>query len=108
MCTYTSSCSQWSQLNSYRIALPTNADRREEGKPKCLNMYDVRLYDDSPACGMNWPPDLPAMYTYLRVRTAIQVSTVTLYMASHSLVYTTLTRSIRTCDLRICVHGTDF
>ena len=40
---------------------------REEGKLKCLNMYDVRLYDDSPACGMNWPPDLPEMYTYLRV-----------------------------------------
>lgn len=41
---------------------------REDGHLKCMNMYDVRLYDDSPACGMNWPPDLAPMYTYLRVR----------------------------------------
>lgn len=33
---------------------------------QCLNMYDVRLYDEHPACGMNWPPDLPHVYTYLR------------------------------------------
>lgn len=34
---------------------------------KCLNMYDVRLYDDMGACGTNWPPDLAPIYTYLRV-----------------------------------------
>ncbi|KAJ3555877.1 hypothetical protein NM688_g2335 [Phlebia brevispora] len=43
-----------------------------DGKPKCLNMYDVRLYDDSPACGMNWPPDLPDMYTYLRRKDVVR------------------------------------
>ena len=42
---------------------------RENGKDMCLNIYDVRLYDEEPACGMNWPPDLKHMYTYLRVST---------------------------------------
>lgn len=31
-----------------------------------MNVYDVRLTDDWPACGMNWPPDLPDVYTFLR------------------------------------------
>jgi carboxypeptidase D len=26
------------------------------------------LVDEWPACGMNWPPDLPDIYQYLRVR----------------------------------------
>ena len=37
------------------------------GKQICMNVYDVRLTDDWPACGMNWPPDLPDLYAYLRV-----------------------------------------
>jgi carboxypeptidase D len=32
-----------------------------------MNVYDVRLVDDWPACGMNWPPDLSDVYTFLRV-----------------------------------------
>jgi carboxypeptidase D len=32
-----------------------------------MNVYDVRLVDDWPECGMNWPPDLPDVYTFLRV-----------------------------------------
>ena len=42
----------------------------------CINMYDVRLTDSSPACGMNWPTTLSAMYDYLRrpdVRKALHV-----------------------------------
>lgn len=42
----------------------------------CINVYDVRLSDSSPACGMNWPTTLPAMYDYLRrpdVRKALHV-----------------------------------
>lgn len=31
-----------------------------------MNIYDVRLMDEAPACGMNWPPELPDVYTYLR------------------------------------------
>ncbi|KDQ64208.1 hypothetical protein JAAARDRAFT_166238 [Jaapia argillacea MUCL 33604] len=36
-----------------------------DGKWKCTNVYDVRLEDDKPSCGMNWPPDLPDVTTYL-------------------------------------------
>jgi carboxypeptidase D len=32
---------------------------------QCLNMYDIRLRDDS-SCGMNWPPDLAQVTPYLR------------------------------------------
>lgn len=34
---------------------------------KCLNIYDVRLVDTYPACGMSWPPDLSDVYKYLAV-----------------------------------------
>lgn len=47
-----------------------------DGKPYCINSYDVRLVDTSPACGMNWPQELAQVYTYLRqgdVRTALHV-----------------------------------
>lgn len=33
---------------------------------ECVNMYDIRLRDTWPSCGMNWPPDLPDVTTYLR------------------------------------------
>ncbi|CCM01745.1 uncharacterized protein FIBRA_03811 [Fibroporia radiculosa] len=40
-------------------------DRKVNGKDMCLNIYDVRLDDEAPACGMTWPPDLAHMYAYL-------------------------------------------
>lgn len=36
------------------------------GNEACYNMYDVRLRDAYPSCGMNWPPDLKALTPYLR------------------------------------------
>ncbi|ORX38007.1 putative KEX1 protein precursor [Kockovaella imperatae] len=36
------------------------------GKRMCMNIYDVRLQDEYPACGMNWPPDLTEVYSFLR------------------------------------------
>lgn len=33
---------------------------------RCANMYDVRLDDTYPSCGMNWPPDLVNVTPYLR------------------------------------------
>lgn len=36
------------------------------GDDACVNMYDVRLRDSYPSCGMNWPPDLEHMTPYLR------------------------------------------
>ena len=38
------------------------------GKMECYNMYDVRLKDTYPSCGMNWPPDLTSVTPYLRRR----------------------------------------
>ncbi len=40
---------------------PAGGNKRE-----CYNMYDVRLKDIFPACGMNWPPDLEQVTPYLR------------------------------------------
>jgi carboxypeptidase D len=33
---------------------------------QCINMYDTRLKDSYPSCGMNWPPDLEQVKPYLR------------------------------------------
>lgn len=33
---------------------------------QCYNMYDVRLRDSYPECGMHWPPDLTNVTPYLR------------------------------------------
>ncbi|KAJ3760841.1 Alpha/Beta hydrolase protein [Lentinula raphanica] len=38
---------------------------RVENKEMCINIYDVRLDDTAPACGMNWPPDIKPITTYL-------------------------------------------
>lgn len=40
---------------------------RVDGNDTCLNIYDVRLHDTAPACGMNWPPDIKPITDYLRV-----------------------------------------
>ena len=33
----------------------------------CINIYDIRLEDTFPACGMNWPPEMPAINKILGV-----------------------------------------
>lgn len=38
----------------------------KNGENQCINMYDVRLTDSYPSCGMNWPPDLQYVTPYLR------------------------------------------
>ncbi|SMY29274.1 unnamed protein product [Zymoseptoria tritici ST99CH_1A5] len=40
------------------------ANTRHDGD--CVNMYDTRLRDSFPSCGMNWPPDLAYVKPYLR------------------------------------------
>ena len=40
---------------------------RVKGKDMCINIYDVRLDDEQPACGMNWPPDIKPITSYLGV-----------------------------------------
>jgi len=41
------------------------------GTSTCVNIYDVRLKDTQPACGMNWPPDVADIATYLDRRDVI-------------------------------------
>jgi carboxypeptidase D len=38
----------------------------KDGNNECVNMYDIRLRDTYPSCGMNWPPDLVNVTPYLR------------------------------------------
>jgi len=40
--------------------------RQVNGTSTCINIYDIRLTDESPACGMNWPTDLVDITKYLR------------------------------------------
>lgn len=43
-------------------------DADDRNSPQgCINMYDVRLRDSYPSCGMSWPPDLTDVTPYLRV-----------------------------------------
>lgn len=44
--------------------LEETKDRKADRMNQCLNMYDIRLRDDS-SCGMNWPPDLTNVTPYL-------------------------------------------
>lgn len=39
---------------------------------QCVNMYDIKLRDNYPSCGMNWPPDLETVTPYLRDPKVIQ------------------------------------
>ncbi|KAH6627105.1 Alpha/Beta hydrolase protein [Chaetomium sp. MPI-SDFR-AT-0129] len=43
----------------------------KDGRKECFNMYDVRLKDVHPSCGMNWPPDLTNVAPYLRRKDVI-------------------------------------
>ncbi|KAF2004822.1 pheromone-processing carboxypeptidase KEX1 [Amniculicola lignicola CBS 123094] len=44
--------------------LEETKNRKADPNQQCLNMYDIRLRDDS-SCGMNWPPDLAQVTPYL-------------------------------------------
>ncbi|KAF2431919.1 pheromone-processing carboxypeptidase kex1 [Tothia fuscella] len=51
---------------------------RKDDKVMCYNMYDVRLTDEYPSCGMSWPPDLKDVTPYLRrqdVTAALHIDT---------------------------------
>lgn len=47
-------------------AILTEILRVSQKDGQCRNMYDVRLTDSYPSCGMNWPPDLEYVKPYLR------------------------------------------
>lgn len=50
--------------------------RLAEKGGRCPNMYDVRLEDSYPSCGMNWPPDLVSVTPYLRRDDVVQALNV--------------------------------
>lgn len=57
--------------------LKNTRTKGDKGKNMCYNMYDIRLRDTYPSCGMNWPPDLVNVKPYLRrtdVTAALHVS----------------------------------
>lgn len=39
---------------------------------KCYNMYDIRLKDDHPSCGMSWPKDLNRVTPYLQRQDVVE------------------------------------
>lgn len=51
--------------------LEETKDQKADRMQQCLNMYDVRLRDDS-SCGMNWPPDLTSVTPYLHRQDVIK------------------------------------
>ncbi|KAG8527995.1 Cell death protease [Bacidia gigantensis] len=50
--------------------------RLSEKDGRCPNMYDVRLDDEFPSCGMAWPPDLTNVKPYLRLPEVIKALNV--------------------------------
>jgi carboxypeptidase D len=52
--------------------LSTTQVKGSSGKMECYNMYDVRLMDTYPSCGMNWPPDLENVTPYLRRKDVVE------------------------------------
>ncbi|KAI9591410.1 Alpha/Beta hydrolase protein [Syncephalis fuscata] len=42
------------------------------GNKTCLNIYDKRLRDPYPQCGMAWPPILPYVYSYLKRKDVVK------------------------------------
>ncbi|TVY83522.1 Pheromone-processing carboxypeptidase kex1 [Lachnellula suecica] len=43
-----------------------------DGNMQCVNMYDIKLKDSYPSCGMNWPPDLNSVTPYLRRKDVLE------------------------------------
>lgn len=52
--------------------LQQTSTTNSKGQQECYNMYDVRLKDTYPSCGMNWPPDLKSVTPYLRRKDVIE------------------------------------
>ncbi|KAK4158512.1 Alpha/Beta hydrolase protein [Chaetomidium leptoderma] len=52
--------------------LDLTAVRVKDNQRECYNMYDIRLKDVFPSCGMNWPPDLTNVAPYLRRKDVVE------------------------------------
>ncbi len=52
-------------INEFSVML--KRINRVNDQKMCINIYDIRLEDTSPACGMNWPPEMPQIKDFLGV-----------------------------------------
>ncbi|CDK28148.1 unnamed protein product [Kuraishia capsulata CBS 1993] len=48
------------------VLLEVTKDNSASQDKQCINMYDYRLRDSYPSCGMNWPSDLEYVNPFLR------------------------------------------
>ena len=55
-----------------------------KGQEMCINIYDIRLEDTAPACGMNWPPEIPRITNFLGVSPCFLAYIDLLCMPSYS------------------------
>lgn len=69
-------------------------DKSAPEDQQCINMYDTRLRDSYPSCGMNWPPDLVYVEPYLRAKEVVE---------SLNLNYSTV-KEWRECDGEVSKH----
>lgn len=53
---------------------------RVNDQKMCINIYDIRLEDTSPACGMNWPPEMPQIKDFLGVSSYLYPLQPVLYL----------------------------
>uniref|UniRef100_A0A0L0P529 Pheromone-processing carboxypeptidase KEX1 n=1 Tax=Candidozyma auris TaxID=498019 RepID=A0A0L0P529_CANAR len=52
--------------NVLSLLLQYTRDNRAAKNEQCFNMYDYKLKDSFPSCGMHWPPDLQYVTPFLR------------------------------------------
>lgn len=52
------------------LYLETGLSRQDPNA--CLNMYDIRLRDQYSSCGMNWPPDISNVISYLHRKDVLE------------------------------------
>lgn len=59
-------------LDDCEAVLQKLLSRTMDSKNTCYNMYDIRLRDTAPSCGMNWPPDLEDVKPYLQRKDVVE------------------------------------
>ncbi|KAG8824527.1 Cell death protease [Serendipita sp. 401] len=51
--------------------LASYTKQHSDGTSTCMNVYDMRLTDSYPSCGMTWPPDLAQITPWLRKHSVV-------------------------------------
>ncbi|KAI9740022.1 MAG: Cell death protease [Claussenomyces sp. TS43310] len=54
------------ECSMLRDVLRLSQKKGLSGRMECVNMYNIKLRDDYPSCGSNWPPQLPDLESYLQ------------------------------------------